>query len=275
MRCAVSRTVETSRPPAEARAVGARLGLVVLVSVPAFLIVALLAVAVEGAWAPLHRLDGSASDHMHRLAVDHPAWVTAMSVVSNVGSPTVMRTLVGLLAVVLWIRHARRLALWAAVTIAGGALIDVVLKAAVGRARPHFSNPVALASGGSFPSGHAFTATLGAGVLLLWALPLLSTRGRIAAWIVAVLIPLAVGVSRVALGVHWVSDVVGGWLLGAGLLALTAAAFESWRQERGLGRAHPVTEGVDPEDTHVAAHSDQAPAPSDEVAARSDESGQR
>jgi undecaprenyl-diphosphatase len=247
---------------------GARLGLVVLVSVPAFLIVALLVVAVEGAWSPLHRLDASVSDHMHRLAIGHPAWVHAMDAVSNIGSPTVMRTLVGLLAVVLWIRHARRLALWAALTIAGGALIDVVFKAAVDRARPHFTNPVAHASGGSFPSGHAFTATLGAGVLLLWALPLLSTRGRVAAWIAAVLVPLAVGVSRVALGVHWVSDVVGGWVLGVGLLALTAAAFESWRQERGLGRAHPVTEGVDPEDTHVAAHSD-------EVATHSDESGKR
>jgi undecaprenyl-diphosphatase len=264
----VSAQVETGQSPAETRALGARLGLVVLISLPAFLIVALLVVAVEGAWAPLHRLDGSASDGMHRLALGHPAWVSAMNAVSDIGSPTVMRTLVAVLAVVLWIRHARRLALWAAATIAGGALIDVVLKAVVNRARPHFTHPVAHAAGGSFPSGHSFTATLGAGVLLLWVLPLLSARGRIAAWIIAVLVPLAVGVSRVALGVHWVSDVVGGWLLGAGLLALTAAAFESWRQERGLGRAHPVTEGVDPEDTHVAAHSN-------EVAAHSDESGQR
>jgi membrane-associated phospholipid phosphatase len=257
MRGAVSSSVETGQTPAETRALGARLGLMVLVSVPAFLIVALLVVAVEGTWTPLHRLDGSASDNMHRFAVGHPAWVQAMNVISNVGSPTVMRTLVGVLAVVLWIRHARRLALWAAVTIAGGALIDVVLKAVVGRARPHFTNPVALASGGSFPSGHAFTATLGAGVLLLWVLPLLSARGRVVAWIIAVLVPFAVGVSRVALGVHWVSDVVGGWLLGVGLLALTAAVFESWRQERGLPRSHPVTEGVDPEEAHIAVHSEE------------------
>lgn len=254
----MSSSVEAGRSPADARALGARLGLVVLICVPAFLIVALLAVAVEDTWSPLHRLDASASNSMHRLAVGHPAWVHAMNAVSNIGSPTVMRALVAVLAVVLWIRHARRLALWAAVTIAGGALIDVVLKAVVNRARPHFSNPVAHASGGSFPSGHAFTATLGAGVLLLWVLPLLSMRGRVAAWIIAVLAPLAVGVSRVALGVHWVSDVVGGWLLGVGFLALTAAAFESWRQERGLPRAHPASEGVDPEEAHIAVHPDEA-----------------
>lgn len=250
--------VPAEQSSTETRTLGARLGFVVFLSVPAFVIVALLAVAVRDSWGPLHRLDSSVSEHMHRLAVDHPAWVRAMDVVSNVGSPTVMRSLIGVLAVVLWLRHARRLALWAAATIAGGALIDSVLKVVIGRARPHFAHPVAHAAGGSFPSGHAFTATLGAGVLLLWALPLLSSRGRVAAWIAAVIVPLAVGVSRVALGVHWVSDVVGGWLLGAGLLALTASAFETWRQKTGLRRTHPTTEGVDPEGTHVAAHSDDS-----------------
>ncbi len=226
----------------------------VLVTLPAFLAVALIAVAVEGAWAPLRRLDGSASQHMHSFALGHPVWVRSMLIVSDVGSPTVMRTLVAVLAVVLWLRRARRLALWAAATVAGGALIDVVLKAAVGRARPHFAHPVAIAPGGSFPSGHAFTSTLAAAVVLLWALPLLSRRGKAAAWTVAVLVPLAVGVSRVALGVHWVSDVVGGWLLGAGLVAATSAAFETWRQRSGLRRAHPATEGVAPEESQTAAN---------------------
>jgi len=237
----------------------ARLAIVVLISVPAFLLVALIVVAVEGSWAPLGRLDGSVSTHMHLVAIGHPLWVRIMEVVSNVGSPTVMRSLVAALAIFLWIRRARRLAIWAALTIAGGALIDVVLKAAVGRARPHFTDPVLLAPGGSFPSGHAFTATLGAGVVLLWALPLLATRGRIAAWILAAAVPFLVGLSRIALGVHWVSDVVGGWLLGAALLAVTSAVFETWRQKRGLERSHPLTEGVAPEETQTAAHSDEAP----------------
>lgn len=239
------------------RALGARLALVVLVALPAFLAVALIAVAVEGAWEPLRRLDGSASRHMHTLALGHPLWVRSMLIVSDVGSPTVMRTLVIVLAVVLWLRRARRLALWAAATIAGGALIDVVLKAAVGRARPHFTHPVALAPGGSFPSGHAFTSALAAGIVLLWALPLLSPRGKAAAWSAAVLVPLTVGVSRVALGVHWVSDVVGGWLLGVGLLAATSAAFETWRRRSGLRRVRPASEGVAPEESQAAANPDE------------------
>ena len=251
-------TTRQQQPPGT-RAMGTRLTLVVLIAVPASLIVALLVVAVEASWAPLRHLDASVSTHMHLVAIGHPLWVRIMEAVSNVGSPTVMRSLVALLAIVLWIRRAHRLAVWAALTIAGGALIDVVLKAAVGRARPHFTDPVAVAAGGSFPSGHAFTATLGAGVLLLWALPLLSPRGRIAAWIVAAAVPLAVGLSRIALGVHWISDVVGGWLLGAALLAATSAVFETWRQERGLGRSHPLTEGIAPEETRTAAHPDEVP----------------
>jgi len=241
------------------RALGTRLALVILVSLPAFLLVALIAVAIQGSWAPLHRLDSSASTNMHQLALGHPAWVSAMAWVSNIGSPTVLRLLIVAMAVLLWLRRARRLALWAAATIAGGALIDVVLKAAVGRARPHFAHPVAIAGGGSFPSGHAFTATLAAGVLLLWALPLLSPGWRIAAWIGAALVPLAVGVSRVALGVHWVSDVVGGWILGAGLLAATSAAFETWRSERGMRSVRPVAEGVAPEESQSSVHPDETP----------------
>ena len=258
-RSAMSAPVTTRQSPPDTRAVGTRLTIVALVSVPAFLLVALIVVAVEASWTPLSRLDGSVSTHMHVVAIGHPLWVRAMEVVSNVGSPTVTRSLVAVLAVFLWVRKARRLAVWAAVTIAGGALIDVVLKAAVGRARPHFTDPVLIAPGGSFPSGHAFTATLAAGIVLLWVLPLLSPRGRVAAWIVAVAVPLAVGVSRVALGVHWVSDVVGGWLLGVALLAVMSAAFETWRQQRGPGRSHPLTEGLAPDETQTAAHPDEAP----------------
>lgn len=231
---ATPRQSPVNPPPAGPRALGARLAPLVLVSLPAFLAVALIVVAVEVKWAPLVRLDDSVSRHMHRVAVGHPLWDRAMEVVSAVGSPTVMRVLLGLLAVVLWVRGARRLAVWAAATGIIGALADVVLKPAIGRARPHFTDPVALAPGGSFPSGHAMTATLAAGVVLLWALPLLSRRGRILLWIGACAVPLVVGVSRVALGVHWVSDVVGGWLLGAGLVALTSAAFDAWSADRGL-----------------------------------------
>jgi len=159
---------------------------------------------------------------------------------------------VGLLAVGLWIRGARRLALWAVTTMAAGAVLDTVLKAAVGRVRPQLPNPVASAPGGSFPSGHALAATLGCGVIILVLLPVLRTRGRVAAWTLGVLVVGAVSYTRVALGVHWVTDVVASWVLGIGLLAATTSAFGTWRREHGAQPAHPLTEGVDPEESTEA-----------------------
>lgn len=216
------------------RGLSPRLTLAVLVVLPAAVAVGLLVLAVEDSWAPMRNLDRSIADALHTQALRHPGWVRAMADVSNVGSPTVMRVGTGLLAVVLWLRRARRLALWIAATMIGGAVISTMLKTAVGRARPAFAHPVATASGASFPSGHAFTATLGAGVVLLTVLPLLPRRSRALAWLPAALVPLAVGYSRLALGVHWTSDVVGGWVLGIGLLAGTTAAFETWRSEHDL-----------------------------------------
>jgi undecaprenyl-diphosphatase len=152
------------------------------------------------------------------------------------------------LAVVLWVRGARRLALWAVATMAAGAVLDTGLKVLVDRARPHLPNPFAHAPGASFPSGHAMASALAAGIVVLVVVPLVGRVGRAVVWTVAVLAVVAVGYSRVALGVHWVTDVVGGWLLAVALLAASVSAFQTWRVEHGLRRTHPMTEGVAPEE---------------------------
>lgn len=240
--------------PRKSNSLSPRLALVLLVALPVAVLVGLLVLAVESSWAPLRNLDRTVADTLHVQALGHPALVRTMLWVSDIGSPTVMRIAATLLAVVLFLRGARRLALWVAATMISGAVIDEVLKVVVDRSRPVFTQPVASAPGPSFPSGHTFTATLGAGVFLLVLLPLLPRRARIAAWVPAVLIPLAVGYSRIALGVHWTSDVLGGWLLGIGLLTGTTAAFETWRREHALPRVQPALEGVAPEESGRAAH---------------------
>jgi undecaprenyl-diphosphatase len=107
---------------------------------------------------------------------------------------------------------------------------------------------VARAAGYSFPSGHASNATLAAGVLLLVFLPF-AGRGaaRAALWAAALLITVLTGLSRVALGVHFASDVLGGWLLAVAVLAATTAAFTSWRAHTGLRPVRPTRDGVAPE----------------------------
>jgi membrane-associated phospholipid phosphatase len=115
-----------------------------------------------------------------------------------------------------------------------GGVLGVVLKLLVGRHRPDLLDPVARASGYSFPSGHALNNALAASVFLLVLLPVFP-RKRAFLWAGAIVIPLITGLSRIGLGVHWTSDVVAGWLLGVAVTAVTAWAYLGW--EAGLRRS--------------------------------------
>ncbi|MEU9513668.1 phosphatase PAP2 family protein [Micromonospora sp. NPDC048169] len=223
-----------------------------LAAVAAFLVLvpfALIALLVLGAWPPLLRLDASITDAFHGYAQDHPVWVDVMTVWTHVFGPGPLR--VAAVAVVVWLvrRGAPRLAVWVVVTMVTGGLLGALLKLLVGRDRPDLLEPVARAAGYSFPSGHALNATLAAGVLLLVFLPFArdSRRGRVALWTAAVLVTVVTGISRIALGVHWTSDVVGGWVLGTAVVAATAAGFATWRSGSGRRSARPLREGVEPE----------------------------
>src|SRR6478735_5302332 len=129
---------------------------------------------------------------------------------------------------------------------AAGWLIGLLAKTVVERARPALPDPVAHAPGFSFPSGHAMTATTSFAILLLVLLPLVRRGLRPLLWAVAIVSVLGVGFTRVALGVHWFSDVAGGWTLGLAVVALTGWSFEAWRADAGLGHAD-VAEGLEPE----------------------------
>lgn len=227
---------------------GARLALTLFVAVPAAALAGLIAVAVESAWDPFRNLDQHTASFLHDRATGHPLIIRTLIWVSDVGGPAPARVLIGVLAVVLWVRGARRLAVWAVSTMVAGAVLDTGLKTLVDRTRPHLPNPFAHAPGASFPSGHAMTSALACGIVVLVVLPLLGRAGKAAAWTIAALAVLAVGYSRVALGVHWVTDVVGGWLLAVALLAASVSAFQTWRSEHGLRPVRPVHEGVEPEE---------------------------
>jgi undecaprenyl-diphosphatase len=107
-------------------------------------------------------------------------------------------------------------------------------------------DPVAHANGMSFPSGHAQSATVAAAVLLLVFLPALRGARRRLAVVVAVAFVAAIGFARVALGVHYVSDVLAGYALGAAWVAAMTASFSAWRRELGH-RGVDLEEGLEPE----------------------------
>lgn len=214
---------------------------IVLVAVP----FGLLLFLVENRWSPLSTVDGDARDELHTLAMQHDALVSGMKVLSTVGSALVYVPLFAAVAAWLAWRRLPRLALFVVVTLAGSALLNALVKLAVDRARPVVADPVAHASGMSFPSGHAQSATVAASLLLLVFLPLLRGAWRPVAVALAVTFVIAIGFARVALGVHFVSDVIDGYALGAAWVAAMIAAFNAWQRERRRPAADPA-HGLEP-----------------------------
>jgi undecaprenyl-diphosphatase len=137
---------------------------------------------------------------------------------------------------------------WLVATMTIGGLLSVVLKDIVQRARPVFDDPIAVILGYSFPSGHALNAMLGAGCLIVLLHPRTHGARRALLWAGAIAFLLLVGLDRIAIGAHFVSDVLAGWVIGAATVCATVAAFAVWRSEEGL--PPPSTEvGLDPEQT--------------------------
>jgi undecaprenyl-diphosphatase len=199
---------------------------------------------VEVRWAPLLRADQGARDGLHNYALGHSGFVTAMQVISALGSAVAW--VVVLTPVVAWLLWRGRggLALFVAVGALGSSLLNVVVKTGVHRLRPVLPDPVARAHGLSFPSAHAQGAIVGAALLLLVFLPLLGGAWRKGAVIVAVVAVLAIGFSRIALGVHYVSDVLGGYFLGAAWVAALVVAFNVLATQRA--RRAALTSGRSP-----------------------------
>ncbi|MFI1963439.1 phosphatase PAP2 family protein [Streptomyces pathocidini] len=186
---------------------------------------------VAAEWSPLLSWDRTVADDLHGSARTRPGWVTANRILTDwVWDPWTLRALLVLAALWLLWRGDRFTAAWILLAAVSGSLLQQALKWAVDRPRPQWENPVDTAPYMAFPSGHAMTAALVC-PLLVWLLAGRdrgsATRGRrlatAAAAAAAAVSILGVGFTRVYLGVHWFSDVLGGWLLGGALAALTAA----------------------------------------------------
>lgn len=146
-----------------------------------------------------------------------PRWLqTAMLDVTALGSTTVL-TLIVLLAISYLLAIRRRLV--AAIVVAstaGGTLLNFVLKVSFARPRPGLVAHLVEESSMSFPSGHAASAAV---IYLTLAILLASAQAaRRVRWLIiaaALLVTMLIGLSRIYLGVHWPSDVVAGWAVGA------------------------------------------------------------
>lgn len=219
------------------------LGLVAALMVAAGGLLAFLHVSEEVAEGDTHAFDLAVLKAL-RLPGDPnsligPKWLhLAATDVTALGSVTVLGLIV-LLAVVFMASLKRwSAALLVLVGAGGGVAISQGLKQLFGRERPDLVYRAVEASNPSYPSGHAMLSAVV--FLTLGALAArFSDRRRIKALALGagVLLSVLVGLSRIYLGVHWASDVLGGWSLGAAWAM--ACWMAAWAWERRGGKRRP------------------------------------
>ena len=163
-----------------------------------------------------------------------PSWVEEMARdITALGSMTVL-ILIALAAVgFLLLLEKRGAPLFLMASVGGGILLSTLLKLGIDRARPDLVPHGQTVYTASFPSGHSMLSAvvyLTLGALLARFVP----RRRLKAYVlvIAILLTLMVGMSRVYLGVHWPTDVLAGWTAGAAW-ALLCWLVAAWLQSRG------------------------------------------
>ncbi|HKW47924.1 MAG TPA: phosphatase PAP2 family protein [Gemmatimonadaceae bacterium] len=183
----------------------------------------------------LVRLDSRAAEWFHLHAT--PTGLRIFDVITQLGSP-VVDVLIVIVAIVLW-RRKETLLLWTWLAAnLGGKVVEYVLKTSVHRTRPTFGNLYLLFRHSySFPSGHA----MGASICYLMLAYLIASREQtkrsvaIAAFASAVALILLVAYSRLYLGVHYPSDVLGGMAAGVAWLAVCGATRRIIAGRRAMG----------------------------------------
>ena len=173
-----------------------------------------------------HELAGWFHSHLNHVLV------TVFSAFTELGSGEWIGLVLGLsILFLLWKRSWPAVATLV-VAVPGGMLLNELLKLEVHRQRPFFVDPFGSWSGYSFASGHSIGATLLYGQLALLLVPMLKDRhGRGLTIGLATLLILLVGFSRIALGAHYLTDVLGGIVLGIFWLIVCALVSRSLRRD--------------------------------------------
>ncbi|WP_437896936.1 phosphatase PAP2 family protein [Sorangium sp. So ce124] len=159
------------------------------------------------------------------------AGVAALRAFTLLGTFWALALLAVVVAAALLRRGRRVLAVGWLFALAGGGLLNTALKALFARPRPTFADPLAVAAGWSFPSGHSMGTFVAFGMLSYLGILLLRTlRARLALVALALGWTVAMGFSRMYLGVHYLSDVLAGFAAGTVWLAVCISGIEVARR---------------------------------------------
>ena len=210
----MSTSTGTRASPASAEAATRRHFLWVLLAAG---LAAFLALALGYEHEPLASLDADVAQWM---ATDLPAWVEWLARPLSWLGGWIGLTALGAAAGIMLARERAWLdvAFFLAAFV-GTQLLVSLLKAFFERARPDAGSVVPLPESAAFPSGHAAAGAASFGALAVLVAERLPRPLRTEFWLVVVALGIAVGVSRIALNVHFVTDVVAGWCLGLAWLA--------------------------------------------------------
>ena len=181
---------------------------------------------------PLTVTDQHVAEWFHQRAT--PGLTAAMQVITDFASPLWVTCVAVMTGLILWWKRYRYRLLALLLVIPGGMALLPLLKMAFHRHRPSFEDAFLIFQGYSFPSGHTMAATLLYGLLAVFAvLAFDAWRPRVLAVLGALVAILLVGFSRVYLGAHYLSDVLGAVAAGSAWLALSLTAVDTLRRSRG------------------------------------------
>ena len=207
----------------------------------------LIAGALFTAWAGDAFIDLAEKVHAKNTALQHadssvhdwtitersPGATQFFTAMTLIGGPVSVAAIVVIVAIVLAVRRRWRWLVYLGVTAGGGGLLNLELKRYFARARPDVAEMLRRANGYSFPSGHAMGSAVAFGALAYLSFRVIKSWPAKTAMIAFLYTMIAaVALSRVYLGVHWISDVLGGVTAGTVWVATTTVAYETLRRIR-------------------------------------------
>jgi undecaprenyl-diphosphatase len=190
-----------------------------------------LAEAVHTKSATLQKIDVGVHDWA--VAERNTSATAFFDLMSTIGGPIGVAVTAVIVAIPLLITKRFRWAIYLLCNVGIGGLVDGELKRYFARARPAVAQQLMHATGYSFPSGHAMGSTVLFATLSYLAIRILPRwRWKSAAIALGTTLIVSVALSRVYLGVHWISDVGAGIVAGLLLVTMTTVAYETFRRIR-------------------------------------------
>ncbi len=153
-------------------------------------------------------------------------WQTLVAALTHLGDSIVLGVLTVIAVAVLIQRNQKHAAKWFLITAAGSFIITAVAKWAFGRDRPEIVEQIVSASSAAFPSGHTLRSAVVYSLLAYLLIKVSSQKLNKLIITIAFTIILINGISRVYLGVHWPTDIVGAWLIAGFWLTLCKFGYD-------------------------------------------------